>query len=65
MIPFPPLDGSRVLYAFAPEPLQKVMYSIERLGFSAILIFIFFIYQFIGPTISNLNQSLLSLFLGI
>lgn len=65
MIPFPPLDGSRVLYAFAPEPLQKVMYSIERLGFSAILIFIFFIYQFIGPTIAHLNESLLRLLLGV
>lgn len=25
MIPFPPLDGSRVLYALAPEPVQKFM----------------------------------------
>jgi Zn-dependent protease len=65
MIPFPPLDGSRVLYAFAPEPLQKVMYSIERLGFSAILIFIFFVYQFIGPTIANLNEHLLRFLLGV
>ena len=65
MIPFPPLDGSRVLYAFAPEPLQKVMFSIERMGFSAILIFIFFVYQFIGPTIANLNDSLLHLLLGL
>lgn len=65
MIPFPPLDGSRVLYAFAPEPLQKVMYSIERMGFSAILIFIFFIYQFIGPVIANLNEHLLRILLGI
>jgi Zn-dependent protease len=32
MIPFPPLDGSRLLYAFAPEPLQKVMYQIESMG---------------------------------
>ena len=65
MIPFPPLDGSRVLYAFAPEPLQKVMYSIERLGFSAILIFIFFVYQFIGPTIANLNEHILRFLLGV
>lgn len=65
MIPFPPLDGSRVLYAFAPEPLQKVMFSIERMGFSAILIFVFFIYQFIGPVIANLNEHLLRILLGI
>ncbi len=64
MIPFPPLDGSRVLYAFAPEPLQRVMESIERMGFMAILLFIFFAYQFIGPTILTLNEKLLHLLLG-
>lgn len=65
MIPFPPLDGSRVLYAFAPEPLQKVMFSIERMGLTAILFFIFFVYQFIGPVIANLNEHLLHILLGI
>ncbi|HEY1645068.1 MAG TPA: site-2 protease family protein, partial [Candidatus Saccharimonadales bacterium] len=33
LIPIPPLDGSRVLYAFAPEPVQDFMRSIERFGF--------------------------------
>lgn len=65
MIPFPPLDGSRVLYAFAPEPLQRVMQTIEGFGFSAILFFIFFLYQFIGPTIGQLNDSLMRLLLGV
>ena len=32
MVPIPPLDGSRVLYAFAPEPVQDVMRSIEPYG---------------------------------
>lgn len=65
MIPFPPLDGSRLLYAFAPEPLQKVMISIERFGFASILIFLFFIYQFVGPTIISINEKLLRLLLGV
>ena len=65
LIPFPPLDGSRLLYAFAPEPLQKVMMSIERFGFASILIFIFFLYQFVGPTIININEKLLTLLLGV
>ena len=30
MIPFPPLDGSRLLYAFAPRGLQEVMQNICR-----------------------------------
>lgn len=33
LIPIPPLDGSRVLYAFAPEGLQRFMEQIEPLGF--------------------------------
>lgn len=65
MIPFPPLDGSRLLYAFAPEPLQRVMMSIERLGFASILIFIFLLYQFVGPTIININEKLLTHLLGV
>lgn len=32
LIPIPPLDGSRVLYAFAPEGLQSIMRSIEPYG---------------------------------
>lgn len=65
MIPFPPLDGSRLLYAFAPEPVQNVMRTIEQFGFASILIFFFVLYQFIGPIVSDLNQSLLRFLVGL
>jgi len=48
-IPWPPLDGSRVLYAFAPRGLQEVMEGIERSGLMSLVIFIFLFYQFGGP----------------
>jgi len=32
MIPIPPLDGSRVLYAFAPESVRGVMEQLEQFG---------------------------------
>jgi Zn-dependent protease len=48
-IPWPPLDGSRLLYAFAPRPLQEVMESIEHMGLTSLVIFIFLFYQFGGP----------------
>jgi Zn-dependent protease len=35
MIPFPPLDGSRLLYAVAPEGLRDIMDRIERAGLGA------------------------------
>ncbi len=59
MIPFPPLDGSRVLYAFAPEPLQRVMQQIEALGFTAIILFMFVLFPFISPILGDVMDSLL------
>jgi Zn-dependent protease len=58
-IPWPPLDGSRVLYAFAPEPLQAVMASIERLGMLSILILIFLVYPLIVGPLSNIYSGLI------
>lgn len=63
LIPFPPLDGSRVLYAFAPEPIRKVMEMIESFGMIAILLFILLAYQFISPVISNIVSSILTFLL--
>ena len=56
-IPWPPLDGSRLLYAFAPRPVQEFMESIERMGIIGLVLFIFIFYQFGGP-IFRLMQSL-------
>lgn len=63
LIPFPPLDGSRVLYAFAPEPIRKVMETIESFGMVAILLFILLAYQFISPVISNIVAGILTFLL--
>lgn len=64
LIPFPPLDGSRVLYAFAPEPVQKVMQQIESLGLTAILVFMFLLFPLLGPFVININQFFYTLLLG-
>ncbi|MFS8119361.1 MAG: site-2 protease family protein [Microcoleus sp.] len=43
MIPLPPLDGSRLLYAVAPRLVQQVMEAMERYGivvvFAVVLLF--------------------------
>lgn len=62
MIPFPPLDGSRVLYALAPEPLQRFMMQIERMGFSAILLFMFVGLPLIRPLLISAQTVLLRAF---
>ncbi len=63
MIPFPPLDGSRVLYAFAPEPLQEIMLRIEQMGFVAIIIFVMVIFQFIASPIVHIEQAIINFLL--
>lgn len=52
MIPIPPLDGSRVIYALAPEFVRRGMEKIEQFG----LIFIFAIVLLASPLISLIMQ---------
>lgn len=61
MIPFPPLDGSRVLFALAPKPVQKVMMQIENMGFMAIMIFMFVGFPLISPMIHTAQEFLVTL----
>jgi Zn-dependent protease len=60
-IPWPPLDGSRLLYAFAPRPLQEVMEGIERLGMISILILFFLVYPLVAGPLGHLVKSLIHL----
>ncbi len=65
MIPFPPLDGSRLLYAFAPESLQRLMASLESSGFMIIIIFmVIFMSSGLGEIIVRIDNSVIRLLLG-
>ena len=61
MVPIPPLDGSRILYAFAPDGVRGVMAQLELYG-----IFIVFGLVLLVPAFSeiliNINRAI-SLFL--
>lgn len=59
LIPFPPLDGSRVLYAAAPIGVREVMDRIERSGFVAIIVFMVLLYPFLIPVVSKAVGALL------
>lgn len=58
LVPIPPLDGSRVLYAFAPESLRNLLDSVEPYGF-----FIVFALVLWGAAsyLSELNNFILNL----
>lgn len=64
MIPFPPLDGSRVLYAIAPQPLQRIMASIESFGLFGFLIFFFLLFSYIGPILGQVIFWVAEIILG-
>ena len=48
MIPLPPLDGSRVLYALAPEFVRRGMEALERMGIVVIFALVLIASPFIG-----------------
>jgi Zn-dependent protease len=59
LIPIPPLDGSRVLYAFAPDPLRRVMEQLEPVGL--FIIFGLILVGGFGGFINNLTLQVLQL----
>lgn len=64
MIPVPPLDGSRVLYAIAPSGMRDVMDQMERYGLIVIFVFLFISYSFLSPYILTAVTGLATLILG-
>lgn len=63
MIPWPPLDGSRILYALAPDFLRKIMEQIESFGLIGIGMFIFVGMPIIRPVMNyvlNIIYSILT-----
>lgn len=62
LIPIPPLDGSRALFAVAPEPIQQLMASLEVYGIFIIFGLVLAVPAF-GNLLINLNQSVLHVLL--
>lgn len=56
MLPIPPLDGSRIVYAVAPEPVQRLMANLEQFGIFIIFGLILAVPAF-GQLLSGLNRS--------
>jgi len=54
LVPIPPLDGSKVLFALLPYRWHFIEVAFERYGFMILLIFIFFFAQILLPIIDFL-----------
>lgn len=62
MLPIPPLDGSRVLYALAPDFLRKIMEVIEQYGIVLVFVLVLLASQALGQFMVGSIQSILALF---
>ncbi len=62
MIPLPPLDGSRFLYALAPDGVRKGMEAIERMGVLVIFVIVMVASPLIGQFMRSATQALINLF---
>lgn len=63
-IPWPPLDGSRLLYAFAPRPLQEGMERIESMGMNSIIIFMLLVITVLAVPLSHLIAGFTNFLMG-
>jgi len=59
LVPWPPLDGSRVLYAFAPDSVKRVMDRIEGFGIAGLFIFIFVAWSFVSPLVGSVTNAII------
>lgn len=60
LVPIPPLDGSKVLFAFLPSQFNDIKVFLEAYGWFFLIFFIVFLFQFISPII----QFLFTMFTG-
>ena len=58
LLPIPPLDGSKILYAILPDSAWQLKQTLERYGFMFLLIFIFFFSGIITPIINVVTTAL-------
>jgi len=65
MIPFPPLDGSRALYALAPDSIRRFMEVLESMGIMALALFMLLFYTFLSDPFVRVVQWLMRVILGI
>ena len=65
MLPIPPLDGSRILYAVAPDSVRSVMQKIEQNGVLLVMIIVVLFSDVIGQVMSGCIRAILRVFMNI
>jgi len=58
LVPLPPLDGSKVLFALLPKSAARFKFALERSGMFLLLLFIFFGFKLLVPVIVGIYHLL-------
>jgi Zn-dependent protease len=56
LLPIPPLDGSKILFAILPDSMNDLKMTLERYGLFILIFFLFFLLPIIFPIIFNLSE---------
>ncbi|MDR3125724.1 MAG: site-2 protease family protein [Candidatus Nomurabacteria bacterium] len=62
LIPIPPLDGSRVLFALAPDSIRKFMIYLEQYGLMLVFVMLIFFGGVFGTAMSTAINAIIDLF---
>lgn len=54
LIPFPPLDGSKILFAIIPQRFQRVREQMEQYALVLMVVLVFVLWRVISPVIYSL-----------
>lgn len=65
LIPIPPLDGSRVVYAIMPDPIQDLMEKMERWGIIIVMILVIVFPGLISAIMTGAMEGVLTVFYWI
>ncbi len=63
LVPIPPLDGSKILYALLPDRFHEVRAFLDRYGFIFLIFFMVFLFRMLDPIIHGLVRLLLGSYL--
>lgn len=64
LLPIPPLDGSKIVQAFLPSSMQRVVWQLERYGFLLVILVITVFREQVFGLINGVTLGLMQLILG-
>ncbi len=62
LIPIPPLDGSRVLYAIAPDPVRELMVRMENWGIVLVMLLVILVPGWLSMIMGGAMNGILDFF---